>query len=325
MDYYNNTMRELLDKTCAKVDGSVPYYDEALCWRTTRVLSASWISDCTAIQNCMKPVTDWINNVLANYWSRINNIENTLNPMIPLVHSHANYAVLNNIESSWSGLKYLWDDWAYHFLPSVSWYNQIQTNWVNLNRRTILNFWPAFTVTDDWTTTNVNIWCCGSWTWGTVTPFTCADVANCPSVLAMQLAITNLQTALSTVVDEKVKASASDTTTGYLDAKVKNSIEVNANQLQLVWDTLAPWSNMKYWTNSTGTKWWYPDWWSAEISQSVLFQNSVTRVHNLWKHPVVLCVDTNWYLVTPWNVRYTDLNTVVIDFVPVFTWTLYCS
>jgi len=56
--------------------------------------------------------------------------------------------------------------------------------------------------------------------------------------------------------DEKVKASASDTA-GYLDAKVKNSIEVDSNDLQLVGDSASPGNNMMYATNDSGEKGWY--------------------------------------------------------------------
>lgn len=58
-------------------------------------------------------------------------------------------------------------------------------------------------------------------------------------------------------LDEMVKASADDPTTGYLDAKVKNSIEVNSDDLQLVGDADAPGNTYYYGTNAEGAKGWH--------------------------------------------------------------------
>lgn len=57
--------------------------------------------------------------------------------------------------------------------------------------------------------------------------------------------------------DELVKASSGDTTAGYLDAKVKNSIVVDSNQLQLSGDASAPGNSKYYGTNASGTKGFY--------------------------------------------------------------------
>ena len=62
---------------------------------------------------------------------------------------------------------------------------------------------------------------------------------------------------LPTGADELVKASSGDTTAGYLDAKVKNSIVVDSNQLQLSGDASAPGNSKYYGTNASGTKGFY--------------------------------------------------------------------
>ena len=54
--------------------------------------------------------------------------------------------------------------------------------------------------------------------------------------------------------DEKVKASSSDDTAGYLDAKVAKSVTVSANKLQLVGDVAAPGNSYYYGTDTGGTK-----------------------------------------------------------------------
>ena len=59
-----------------------------------------------------------------------------------------------------------------------------------------------------------------------------------------------------TETDEKVKADSGDPTTGYLNAKVQNSITVDtsAHKLQLVNDSISPGASKYYGTNSGGTK-----------------------------------------------------------------------
>jgi len=58
----------------------------------------------------------------------------------------------------------------------------------------------------------------------------------------------------ASIVDEKVKGSAGDSTAGYLDAKVANSVVVSANTLQLSGDATTPGNSKYYGTSSTGTK-----------------------------------------------------------------------
>lgn len=55
-------------------------------------------------------------------------------------------------------------------------------------------------------------------------------------------------------LDELVKASSTDPTAGYLDAKIKDSLEVNAQQVRLVNDNAAPGNNQYYGTDGGGTK-----------------------------------------------------------------------
>ena len=57
--------------------------------------------------------------------------------------------------------------------------------------------------------------------------------------------------------DELVKTSSDDTTAGYLDAKIKNSIVVDAEQLQLSGDAATPGNSKYYGTNASGTKGFY--------------------------------------------------------------------
>lgn len=54
----------------------------------------------------------------------------------------------------------------------------------------------------------------------------------------------------------KVKGSSGDSTPGYLDAKVKNSITIDSNQLQLVNDSASPGNNKAYGTNESGVRGW---------------------------------------------------------------------
>ena len=57
--------------------------------------------------------------------------------------------------------------------------------------------------------------------------------------------------------DELVKTSSDDTTAGYLDAKIKNSIVVDSEQLQLSGDSATPGNSKYYGTNASGTKGFY--------------------------------------------------------------------
>lgn len=59
------------------------------------------------------------------------------------------------------------------------------------------------------------------------------------------------------VDDFRVMGSSSDTTPAYLDSKVKNSIEVDSNQLQLVGDAASPGNSYYYGTNGAGAKGFY--------------------------------------------------------------------
>ena len=58
--------------------------------------------------------------------------------------------------------------------------------------------------------------------------------------------------------EAKTKASNADTTPGYLDTKVKNSITVDTNQLQLVGDNVSPGISKVYGTDASGNKGWQP-------------------------------------------------------------------
>lgn len=54
----------------------------------------------------------------------------------------------------------------------------------------------------------------------------------------------------------RVMGSAADTAPAYLDTKVKNSIEVDSNQIQLENDSAAPGNNMIYSTTGAGVRGW---------------------------------------------------------------------
>lgn len=60
-----------------------------------------------------------------------------------------------------------------------------------------------------------------------------------------------------TDTDEKVKASSADVASGYLDAKVKNSVEVNGDKLQLKGDAETPGNSKYYGTDGGGTRGFY--------------------------------------------------------------------
>lgn len=83
----------------------------------------------------------------------------------------------------------------------------------------------------------------------------------------------------TTVVDRyhvdkfRLMGSAADTAPAFLDTKVKNSIEVNANQAQLVGDSLAPGAGYMYSTDSGGTKGWFP------IATNLLMYADLTIAH----------------------------------------------
>ena len=55
---------------------------------------------------------------------------------------------------------------------------------------------------------------------------------------------------------EKIKASGEDTSPGALDAKVKNSVIIDSNQLQLFGDAASPGNDKVYGTDNNGVKGW---------------------------------------------------------------------
>ncbi len=70
----------------------------------------------------------------------------------------------------------------------------------------------------------------------------------------------------------KVKVNISDTAE-YLDSKVKDSIEVDANDMHLVGDSASPGAGMFYGTNSLNVKGWY-----NQTNASALFTRGTTIV-----------------------------------------------
>lgn len=56
--------------------------------------------------------------------------------------------------------------------------------------------------------------------------------------------------------EAKTKGSSTDATPGYLNAKVKNSITIDNNQLQLVGDSASPGTSKFYATDASGNKGW---------------------------------------------------------------------
>ena len=70
--------------------------------------------------------------------------------------------------------------------------------------------------------------------------------------------------------DEKVKASSSDNTPGFLSNKVQHSVTVDtvANKLQLVNDQASPSANSVYGTNSSGTKGWLPIYYQQVVANT---------------------------------------------------------
>lgn len=176
----------------------------------------------------------------------------------------------------------------------------------------------------------------------------CTSIMTCPWIVALQNSIDNafvnatwtqLTSTLTFIqsdgwsiivpltgvaTDEMVKASAGDPTPWFLDVKVKNSIEVNGNQMQLVWDILAPGANMNYKTNALWVKWRYADAGAVEqtFACAAVFPTR-TCTHNLNSHPYPICVDWAWNYVVPASIIYTDANTVVVGFNAAFTGNIY--
>jgi len=71
-------------------------------------------------------------------------------------------------------------------------------------------------------------------------------------------------------IDELVKASTNDTSSGYLSDKVKNSIVIDNDDLQLSGDSASPGNSKLYGTNVTGIKGWY-----AQPTMTANFWNNV--------------------------------------------------
>jgi len=67
--------------------------------------------------------------------------------------------------------------------------------------------------------------------------------------------------------EEKVKATASDPTSGYLEDKVANSIIISSNTLQLSGDEASPGNNQYYGTDGGGSKGYYD--FSASLDEKV--------------------------------------------------------
>lgn len=90
--------------------------------------------------------------------------------------------------------------------------------------------------------------------------------------------------------DEKVKASATDPVSGFLDEKVKNSVEVDNDKLQLVWDEETP-DNYRSYMKKAWAKGWYfplprdivPTWEDMEVldTEQLILYNSYTVDGNL--------------------------------------------
>jgi len=82
--------------------------------------------------------------------------------------------------------------------------------------------------------------------------------------------------------DELVAASSGDTA-GYLDAKVKNSIEVDSNDLQLVGDEAAPGNNKVYGTGAGGAKGWKADTVGGLTGTLIyVYNGAATSDANFW-------------------------------------------
>ena len=86
----------------------------------------------------------------------------------------------------------------------------------------------------------------------------------------------------SDTLDYKVKASLGDATPGFLDAKVKRSIEVDSDDLQLVGDEAAPGNDKYYGTDGSGNKGYHAaeipteqDMWKIAIVASLIFEETI--------------------------------------------------
>ncbi|MBN2000177.1 hypothetical protein JW935_21690 [candidate division KSB1 bacterium] len=82
-----------------------------------------------------------------------------------------------------------------------------------------------------------------------------------------------------TDTDELVKASATDATAGYLNAKVTNSVVVSSDRLQLSGDAASPGNNRYYGTNASGTKGFHTlpaasNYWTLTGTNQIFNNNS---------------------------------------------------
>ena len=84
------------------------------------------------------------------------------------------------------------------------------------------------------------------------------------------------------ILDYKVKASSGDVSPDYLDSKVKNSIEIDSDDLQLVGDQATPGNTKLYGTSSAGVKGWQnnnsiteQDAWKIAIVSNLIFNEGV--------------------------------------------------
>lgn len=71
----------------------------------------------------------------------------------------------------------------------------------------------------------------------------------------------------------RVLASSSDTSPDFLDQKVKNSLEVDSQKVQLVGDSASPSNNSYYGTNSSGVRGFYP------LGDATLLTTTVALAH----------------------------------------------
>jgi len=155
-------------------------------------------------------------------------------------------------------------------------YQTVEDEWIGLTQRTITNFvGDGVTVTDTGGKTTVTI------PWGAA-------------------------------ADELVKASATDTA-GYLDAKVKNSVEVDSDDLQWVWDALAPWNNFYYGTNATGVKGWYATTATDELVKWDVTDPTTGYLNAKIEDSIVydavnFMIHLDWDIFAPWNSMYYGTN-----------------
>ena len=85
----------------------------------------------------------------------------------------------------------------------------------------------------------------------------------------------------------RVLASSGDTAPTFLDGKVKNSVEVDGDQMQLVNDQSAPGINMMYGTNSSGTKEWIPIPIGVFLTQEATFADAEVKTLNTVPYEIV--------------------------------------